>query len=80
MTSSAHEGVLAHGLMDRKAAMARAVDLLRQVEIPSPEVRETLTRVAANYSRNRISPDNPEADLVVCATYLHDCRGLEMHS
>ncbi len=31
------EGLLAHGLMDRKDAMARAVDLLRQVEIPAPE-------------------------------------------
>ncbi len=31
------EGLLAHGMMDRKAAMARAVDLLRQVEIPVPE-------------------------------------------
>ena len=31
------EGLLAHRLMDKKAAMARAVDLLRQVEIPNPE-------------------------------------------
>ncbi len=31
------EGLLAHRLMDRRAAQARAIDLLRQVEIPSPE-------------------------------------------
>ena len=31
------EGLLAHKLMDRKAARARAIDLLRQVEIPNPE-------------------------------------------
>ena len=31
------EGMLAHRLMDAKAARARAVDLLRQVEIPRPE-------------------------------------------
>jgi len=30
------EGLLAHGLMDAKSARARAVDLLRQVEIPNP--------------------------------------------
>lgn len=30
------EGLVAHGMMDRRAAMARAVDLLRQVEIPDP--------------------------------------------
>ena len=31
------EGLLAHRLMDRKAARLRAIDLLRQVEIPNPE-------------------------------------------
>ncbi len=31
------EGLLAHRLMDEKAARARAVELLRQVEIPNPE-------------------------------------------
>jgi peptide/nickel transport system ATP-binding protein len=31
------EALVAHGMMDKKAAMARAVDLLRQVEIPDPE-------------------------------------------
>jgi len=31
------EGLLAHKLMDRKAARLRAIDLLRQVEIPNPE-------------------------------------------
>ena len=31
------EGLLAHKMMNRAAARARAVDLLRQVEIPSPE-------------------------------------------
>ena len=32
------EALVAHRLMDRKAAMARAVDLLRQVEIKDPEI------------------------------------------
>ncbi len=32
------EGLVAHGLADRRAARARAVELLRQVEIPSPEI------------------------------------------
>ena len=31
------EGLLAHRLMDEKSARARAVELLRQVEIPNPE-------------------------------------------
>ena len=31
------EGLVAHGMMTRKQALARAVDLLRQVEIPNPE-------------------------------------------
>jgi peptide/nickel transport system ATP-binding protein len=31
------EALIAHGLMDKKAALARAVDLLRQVEIKNPE-------------------------------------------
>jgi ABC-type glutathione transport system ATPase component len=31
------EGLVAHGLADRRTAQARAVDLLRQVEIPNPE-------------------------------------------
>ena len=30
------EGLVAHGMADRRTAMARAVDLLRQVEIPNP--------------------------------------------
>jgi peptide/nickel transport system ATP-binding protein len=31
------EGLLAHGMADRRTARARAIELLRQVEIPSPE-------------------------------------------
>ncbi len=31
------EGMVAHGLADRRTAMARAVELLREVEIPSPQ-------------------------------------------
>ncbi len=31
------EGLLAHGLMNVKSARARAIELLRQVEIPNPE-------------------------------------------
>ena len=31
------EALVAHGLMNKKAALARATDLLRQVEIPNPE-------------------------------------------
>ncbi|HEY2132667.1 MAG TPA: ABC transporter ATP-binding protein [Acetobacteraceae bacterium] len=30
------EGLVAHGMADRRTAMARAIDLLRQVEIPNP--------------------------------------------
>ena len=32
------EALLAHGMMDRRGAARRAVELLRQVEIPAPEI------------------------------------------
>jgi peptide/nickel transport system ATP-binding protein len=42
------EGLVAHGMANRRAAMARAVELLRQVEIPRPE--EAISRFPFEFS------------------------------